>query len=1776
MNSSTLVNNSASGFGGAIAAGGGTVSIVNSTISGNFARVSGGGFAALGGYSALNNLTLTGNRADSDNNGSGGGGGLFNSGVVVEIQNTLIAGNFDSAVGTSAPDCEVAGSYSFPTVAYNLIGDNTGCGPVFINGINGNLVGSGATPLNPQLEALADNGGNTLTHAILAASPARDAGDTASCAATDQRGVTRPQGPACDIGAFERENNRPNAGDDAYSLDEDTTLTVGAPGVLDNDTDADHDPLSAVLDQGPAHGVLSLNADGSFTYLPNSDFFGPDSFTYLASDGFDSSPGVVSLTVNPINDSPVAVADSATTDEDVPVLIDLLQNDEDVDGLVLGSSVTIVTHPVNGSVTNNGDGTVTYAPALNFNGTDTFTYQVSDDGGLPSSPGVVTVLILPINDAPIAADDAYAVDEDGVLSIPAPGVLGNDSDVDGDGLSAVLQEGPAHGLLDLQPDGTFSYTPTVNYDGPDSFTYFAGDGITNSTAPAVVSLTVNSDGLTEVETTADSGPGSLEAAIERANINPGVDTIVFEISGTGPFTISLDAPLPVIREPLIISGTLGQIALDGAAAGAGANGLTITAGNSIVRGLTIINFAGDGIRISQNDGNLITGNTIAYNGGAGISILNDSQGNTISENDIHDNGGLSIDLGGDGRTPNDLDDLDTGANFVQNYPALIRATLRDGALQISGRLNSSLSTAYTLDFYAGPACSLYGGGRQAYLGSTPASTDGRGNVYFLAADLPAVPSGYFINATATDPGGNTSEYSDCISVGPGNDSWPNAMRVTPGNGTVPAVVDDQFIDQAGQSRWYKFTVEPGSRVIATLTGLAVNYDLSIYKDIAAAFKDLDSPADLARLGAEFAPDSFSPDSFSPDSFSPDSFSPDSFSPDSFSPNSFSPDSFSPNSFSSDLFSPDSFSPDSFSPNSFSPDSFSPDSFSPDSFSPDSFSPDSFSPDSFSSAQTRSLIGVSAFEGVAGEGIVVNTWNNSGEFYVRVRGRNGVFSPVVPFRLEVQLLTGSCSSISPLTVSQSITPIAGGYQTIILTDLARTSGTPAEIAALESSLAGFAARPEIAGVVVDVGSADRVAEANTQADAQLACPYAKNLVAGAVKEIIDAYRAVNPLAYVVIVGDDSVIPFFRYPDNALLANEKNYVPPVRDASASQASLKLGYVLGQDEYGSLVELSLKASTLPLPDLPVGRLVETAGDARAVLEAYLTTPAGVITPTTQPLVTGYDFLEDAALAVQFELEQGMGQAADTLITARDVSPADPSAWSAAALREKLFNNRYDLMFLAGHFSASSALAADYRTRVLASDLANAPVDLSNVIIFSAGCHAGYNIVNADGIPQVTREPDWPQAFAQKGATLIAGTGYQYGDTDFIEYSERLYLEFSRQLRTGSGPISIGHALVAAKSKYLADTVQLRGIHEKSFLEATIFGLPMLMVDMPGVRIDPAGEGSIVTTTGPYTTNPGLTLGLTAADVTLTPALVEQTVVLSNVVDLSPQLAFYLAGSDGVVSNPAEPTLPLELDSVGVPGTVLRGVGFRGGSYMDIPNVLPLSGAPTTEIRGVHTPFITDVFFPIRPWNVNYFGLLQDPVSGTTRLAVTPAQFRSADPGSFLGTLRKFDTLDFRLFYSQNATEYSAGSIPALADAPAIVNVAALPSVDVVDFKIQVVGNPAAGIQEVWVVYTTCDIDDVCDGLWQPIDLEQKPSDSSLWEGSLELSGTPAGDLRFMVQAASGVGLVSLATNLGAYYIPGFEANPGPTTLVLDPPVLSAAPYGTQATFSAVLDQRRCPSCG
>jgi len=189
-------------------------------------------------------------------------------------------------------------------------------------------------------------------------------------------------------------NNPPVAKDETYITNEDTALTVATPGVLGNDTDAENDPLTAVLNTSPSNGSLILNANGSFSYTPNANFNGSDSFTYHANDGTaNSNIATVMITVNAINDPPTAVGDSYSTNQGTTLTVatpGVLGNDSDMDG----NPLTAVrnTSPSNGSLILNANGSFSYTPNANFNGSDSFTYR-ANDGTADSNVATVTITV---------------------------------------------------------------------------------------------------------------------------------------------------------------------------------------------------------------------------------------------------------------------------------------------------------------------------------------------------------------------------------------------------------------------------------------------------------------------------------------------------------------------------------------------------------------------------------------------------------------------------------------------------------------------------------------------------------------------------------------------------------------------------------------------------------------------------------------------------------------------------------------------------------------------------------------------------------------------------------------------------------------------------------------------------------------------------------------------------------------------------------------------------------------------------------------------------------------------------------------------------------------------------------------------------------------------------------------------------------------------------------------------------------------------------------------
>lgn len=274
-------------------------------------------------------------------------------------------------------------------------------------------------------------------------------------------------------------NDAPVAANDSATTAEDSAITIP---VLSNDSDPEGDTVVLVSVTPATQGQVQLSGT-AIVYTPNANFNGQDSFGYSIGDGRGgSATATVVVTVTPVNDAPIAADDSATATEDTPVTISVLGNDSDVDGDAL--AVTGVTQSAHGSVVIGAGGSVIYTPAANFSGLATFTYAISDGKGGTASATVV-VNVIAANDPPVASDDVASTAEDTAVVI---GVLGNDTDIDGDALVVASVTVAANGVATISGTAV-SYVPNTNFFGTDSFAYTVSDG-KGGTDNGVVTVTI--------------------------------------------------------------------------------------------------------------------------------------------------------------------------------------------------------------------------------------------------------------------------------------------------------------------------------------------------------------------------------------------------------------------------------------------------------------------------------------------------------------------------------------------------------------------------------------------------------------------------------------------------------------------------------------------------------------------------------------------------------------------------------------------------------------------------------------------------------------------------------------------------------------------------------------------------------------------------------------------------------------------------------------------------------------------------------------------------------------------------------------------------------------------------------------------------------------------------------------------------------------------------------------------------------------------------------------
>jgi hypothetical protein len=242
-------------------------------------------------------------------------------------------------------------------------------------------------------------------------------------------------------------------------------------------TDVEGSTLTYSIVAQPTHGSASVAA-GLLTYTPAANYNGLDSFTYKANDGtVDSNTATVSVTVTAVNDAPVCASVTLTTAEDTPG--QTAPSCTDVEGSTL--TYSIVAQPTHGSVSV-AAGLLTYTPAANYNGLDSFTYK-ANDGTVDSNTATVSVTVTAVNDAPVCSPVTLTTAED------TPGQTNPScTDADGNILTYSIVAQPAHGSASVAA-GKLAYTPAANYNGADSFTYKANDGTVDSNT-ATVSVTV--------------------------------------------------------------------------------------------------------------------------------------------------------------------------------------------------------------------------------------------------------------------------------------------------------------------------------------------------------------------------------------------------------------------------------------------------------------------------------------------------------------------------------------------------------------------------------------------------------------------------------------------------------------------------------------------------------------------------------------------------------------------------------------------------------------------------------------------------------------------------------------------------------------------------------------------------------------------------------------------------------------------------------------------------------------------------------------------------------------------------------------------------------------------------------------------------------------------------------------------------------------------------------------------------------------------------------------
>jgi hypothetical protein len=725
----------------------------------------------------------------------------------------------------------------------------------------------------------------------------------------------------------------------------------------------------------------------------------------------------------------------------------------------------------------------------------------------------------------------------------------------------------------------------------------------------------------------------------------------------------------------------------------------------------------------------------------------------------------------------------------------------------------------------------------------------------------------------------------------------------------------------------------------------------------------------------------------------------------------------------------------------------------------------------------------------------------GTYYVRARHYNSAhFGSETDYQLAITTADHRPPTATPTpsptasptpTPSPTPAPPPSQVKTLILVNRQRIASlySAADAAALTNKLYELANHDRVQGAVIQVEDDVAVATAYSQwtADQASLLDTAKaNAVAGAVRNLVMQFHVNNlNVEYILIIGDDRVIPYRRVPEGNLNKTEHEYAPSVTANTTLWAAAQDNMTLTDDYYADLEPTQWQGHELYIPDYAVGRLVERPDEIIAFIDSFLT---GHVVVANRVLVTGYDFVMDAGSAIS-SLFKNDGIATDDALIG--------TSWSGDALRAKLLdaNPRFDVQSINGHASHTTVGTPD-QDDIQAGEVVTATSDLARALVFSVGCHSGFNDSGS---------LDLVQAFAQKKANYVGNTGFGWGGSGVV-YSEALMKNYARELLRGTSA-KIGKALTAAKQLYYQRALLFTPYDEKVLMEATFYGLPMVEITSGEVLgpEDPFPSVMITSTTpSPFG---GVNVGRLDYGLIGSFGAFDQT---------STQDGTFLALNNSVYFNAGEPIQPRFFATLSAPPAgPLHGAIFLGGVYTDVLAFDPVIALPFNEyITSTAEPaFSAPGWYPAVPFQVRTSGT----VSTTAGTVVTLlGQYNSA-----AGVERLYDRMAFATYFSSSPDTRPAtvthvdgvlnGTVRRPATAPEAAGLGSL----------KVEASDDSGIIRVVAAYTNGQ------GVWRSQDLAY---DEAMYKWTGVISATV--ETQYFVQVVDGAGNVAIDDDKGQYH--------------------------------------------